>query len=81
MGRQDALAVPDEKPCSVQRKNSGFTGLEREHENKGSSSRKAGDVLWENREASAPLPGAVYMFFPVVFSCKMHHVLAARIGT
>lgn len=76
-GGQDASAVPDEKPHSVQRKNSEFTGLEREHENKGSSSSKSGDVLWEDREASAPLPRDAY----VVISCKMHNVLAAGTGT
>lgn len=56
--------MPDEKPCSVQRKNSAFTGLEREHESNGSSNRKAGDVLWEEREASAPLPEALYVIVP-----------------
>lgn len=76
---QDVSAEPDEKPCSVHSKSSEFIGLEREHENKGSSSSKAGDVLWEERMASVPLPRAVYMFFPIVISCEMYNVQAAGI--
>lgn len=60
-------------------KNSEFTALEREHESKGSSSRKSRDVLWEDREDSALLPRALYVFFPVVISCKF--LLAAGTGT
>lgn len=49
-------------------------------ETKGCSSRKAGSILWDDKEASAPPPGAASVVFPAVIPCKMHVVLAAGLG-